>query len=69
MTSAAIDTAHDDRSGWASGAGEFVSTYVFSKDHKIIGLQFLFSTLLLLFWAPWLYWTLASPLPSLSLYQ
>ena len=24
----------------------FISTYVFSKDHKIIGLQFLFSTLL-----------------------
>ncbi len=26
--------------------GAFVSTYVFSRDHKIIGLQFLFSTLL-----------------------
>jgi cytochrome c oxidase subunit 1 len=26
--------------------GQFVSTYVFSLDHKIIGLQFLFSTLL-----------------------
>jgi cytochrome c oxidase subunit 1 len=26
--------------------GEFVNTYVFSRDHKIIGLQFLFSTLL-----------------------
>ena len=26
--------------------GNFVSTYVFSRDHKIIGLQFLFSTLL-----------------------
>jgi len=25
---------------------QFISTYVFSKDHKIIGLQFLFSTLL-----------------------
>ena len=25
---------------------EFVSTYVFSKDHKMIGLQFLFSTLI-----------------------
>ena len=24
----------------------FLSTYVFSKDHKVIGLQFLFSTLL-----------------------
>jgi cytochrome c oxidase subunit I len=26
--------------------GEFLGTYVFSRDHKIIGLQFLFSTLL-----------------------
>ena len=26
--------------------GSFLSTYVFSRDHKIIGLQFLFSTLL-----------------------
>ena len=26
--------------------GDFVRTYVFSLDHKIIGLQFLFSTLL-----------------------
>ncbi|MCI0492195.1 MAG: cbb3-type cytochrome c oxidase subunit I [Planctomycetes bacterium] len=26
-------------------AGSFLSTYVFSRDHKIIGLQFLFSTL------------------------
>ncbi|GMQ80445.1 MAG: cytochrome c oxidase subunit I [Planctomycetia bacterium] len=26
--------------------GRFLSTYVFSRDHKIIGLQFLFSTLL-----------------------
>jgi cytochrome c oxidase subunit 1 len=28
------------------GLGEFLSTYVFSRDHKIIGLQFLFSTLI-----------------------
>jgi cytochrome c oxidase subunit 1 len=26
--------------------GDFLATYVFSKDHKIIGIQFLFSTLL-----------------------
>src|SRR6476620_1715574 len=26
--------------------GSFLSTYVFSRDHKIIGIQFLFSTLL-----------------------
>ena len=28
------------------GLSHFLSTYVFSKDHKVIGLQFLFSTLL-----------------------
>ncbi len=28
------------------GVGEFLSTYVFSRDHKVIGIQFLFSTLL-----------------------
>ena len=30
----------------AMGVGEFLSTYVFSRDHKVIGIQFLFSTLL-----------------------
>ena len=34
------DHAHD------AHAGGFLSTYVFSLDHKIIGLQFLFSTLI-----------------------
>jgi len=29
-----------------ASVGSFLSTYVFSRDHKIIGLQFLFSTLL-----------------------
>jgi cytochrome c oxidase subunit 1 len=33
--------AHDEMS-----IGQFIRTYVFSLDHKIIGLQFLFSTLL-----------------------
>ncbi|PQO27747.1 cbb3-type cytochrome c oxidase subunit I [Blastopirellula marina] len=28
------------------GVGEFITTYVFSRDHKVIGIQFLFSTLL-----------------------
>ena len=28
------------------GVGEFLTTYVFSRDHKVIGIQFLFSTLL-----------------------
>ena len=34
------DHAHD------ANAGGFLSTYVFSLDHKIIGMQFLFSTLI-----------------------
>src|SRR6187401_3090767 len=29
--------------------GSFLSTYVFSRDHKIIGIQFLFSTLIWFF--------------------
>jgi len=39
-------SGHAERSGSRGGVGEFISTYVFSRDHKIIGLQFLFSTLL-----------------------
>ena len=38
--------AHAAHGGHAMTVGEFISTYVFSLDHKIIGLQFLFSTLL-----------------------
>ncbi len=38
--------AHDDAHAKESGLGHFLSSYVFSLDHKIIGLQFLFSTLL-----------------------
>ncbi|MFP6574404.1 MAG: cbb3-type cytochrome c oxidase subunit I, partial [Pirellulaceae bacterium] len=30
----------------SGGIGHFIGTYVFSRDHKIIGIQFLFSTLL-----------------------
>ena len=30
-------------------AGSFLSTYVFSRDHKVIGIQFLFSTLIWFF--------------------
>jgi cytochrome c oxidase subunit 1 len=41
-------TAHAHAHGHTehAHAGSFLSTYVFSRDHKIIGLQFLFSTLL-----------------------
>jgi cytochrome c oxidase subunit 1 len=38
------DTAHGHDQGM--DVGTFIRTYVFSLDHKIIGLQFLFSTLL-----------------------
>ena len=37
------DAAHHEGHGHSAG---FISTYVFSKDHKVIGIQFLFSTLL-----------------------
>ena len=36
---------HDAHARHAHAAG-FISTYVFSRDHKIIGIQFLFSTLI-----------------------
>ncbi|MDZ4820563.1 MAG: cbb3-type cytochrome c oxidase subunit I [Planctomycetota bacterium] len=36
---------HADAHGHGHAAG-FISTYVFSKDHKVIGIQFLFSTLI-----------------------
>lgn len=43
-------TRTSDTHGHAAGRGmtflEFINTYVFSRDHKIIGIQFLFSTLL-----------------------
>ena len=45
MSSITADShAHDAHA--ESGIGHFISSYVFSLDHKIIGLQFLFSTLL-----------------------
>jgi cytochrome c oxidase subunit 1 len=44
MASVTVDThAHEHAH---EHTGSFISTYVFSRDHKIIGLQFLFSTLL-----------------------
>src|SRR6188474_735682 len=39
-------THNHEAHGHAMSVGEFINTYVFSRDHKIIGLQFLFSTLL-----------------------
>ena len=43
MSAVTADSGHEQH---ATGVSHFLSTYVFSKDHKIIGLQFLFSTLL-----------------------
>ncbi|MGY8767611.1 MAG: cytochrome c oxidase subunit I [Pirellulales bacterium] len=40
-------TTIDSHSGGGSfSVGDFISKYIFSKDHKVIGIQFLFSTLL-----------------------
>lgn len=49
MSSISVDKGHAvaaERANPAASVSHFLSTYVFSKDHKIIGLQFLFSTLL-----------------------
>jgi cytochrome c oxidase subunit 1 len=47
MSTITVDThAHAHSHVEHAHAGSFLSTYVFSRDHKIIGLQFLFSTLL-----------------------
>src|SRR5687768_4790444 len=46
MASVAIDTHAADHHGEHAHTSSFLSTYVFSRDHKIIGLQFLFSTLI-----------------------
>ena len=42
---AAHGHSHADADWW-SKVNDFTATYIFSRDHKIIGLQFLFSTLL-----------------------
>ena len=47
MSSITVGTqAHDAHPAGLGHAGSFLSTYVFSRDHKVIGIQFLFSTLL-----------------------
>ncbi|MFO0897376.1 MAG: cbb3-type cytochrome c oxidase subunit I [Pirellulales bacterium] len=46
ITVGSHDHAHHPAHG---GVGHFLNTYVFSKDHKVIGIQFLFSTLLWFF--------------------
>ena len=49
MSSTTFGSGHSpaiERDGTAATISQFLNTYVFSRDHKIIGLQFLFSTLL-----------------------
>jgi len=41
-----VAPSHSHAASTAGRLSTFLSTYVFSKDHKVIGLQFLFSTLL-----------------------
>ena len=41
-----MSDSHDHASNGHGSTASFISTYVFSRDHKIIGIQFLFSTLL-----------------------
>ncbi|HEY2251902.1 MAG TPA: cytochrome c oxidase subunit I, partial [Planctomycetaceae bacterium] len=38
--------AHDSHGPPHAHTATFLNTYVFSKDHKVIGIQFLFSTLI-----------------------
>ena len=45
MTAVTVDDAHGHGHSEMT-LRQFINTYVFSKDHKIIGLQFLFTTLL-----------------------
>ncbi|MDA7978607.1 MAG: cbb3-type cytochrome c oxidase subunit I, partial [Pirellulales bacterium] len=44
--SATVAGAHGQQAANSMSIGKFLSTYVFSLDHKVIGIQFLFSTLL-----------------------
>ena len=46
MSAVSIPAPHEAHGEHTMSVGEFVNTYIFSRDHKIIGIQFLFSTLL-----------------------
>ncbi|PQO43015.1 cbb3-type cytochrome c oxidase subunit I [Blastopirellula marina] len=45
MSTTTIDS-HTQAAAAEMSVGSFLSTYVFSRDHKVIGIQFLFSTLI-----------------------
>src|SRR5262245_25497613 len=50
MSTAALDSHSADHAGHGHAHSQsFLRTYVFSLDHKVIGLQFLFSTLIWFF--------------------
>ena len=46
MSAISLPVPHEEHGHGSMTALQFIDTYVFSRDHKIIGLQFLFSTLL-----------------------
>ena len=46
MSSTTTDSQDHATTPSSGGVGHFIGKYVFSRDHKIIGIQFLFSTLL-----------------------
>src|SRR5437773_7096841 len=46
MSAVSIPAHHEAHGEHTMSVGEFINTYIFSRDHKIIGIQFLFSTLL-----------------------
>ena len=46
MSSTTTDPQDHATAQARGGVGHFIGKYVFSRDHKIIGIQFLFSTLL-----------------------
>jgi cytochrome c oxidase subunit 1 len=46
MSAITVPAHHEAHGEHTMSVGEFINTYIFSRDHKIIGIQFLFSTLL-----------------------
>src|SRR6478736_2609371 len=46
MSAITVPAHHEAHGEDTMSVGEFINTYIFSRDHKIIGIQFLFSTLL-----------------------
>jgi cytochrome c oxidase subunit 1 len=49
MSAITVPAHHEAHGEDTMSVGAFINTYIFSRDHKIIGIQFLFSTLLWFF--------------------